>query len=224
MSPARRSINYNAAFLQIPSQHKGFQLPVEWALITEPPFVQPFFEASRPDYTYSNTNRTIRKSSGPSQVSVVAGEPKSSGKWYIEFLQELATNSTQANDWQYGMATAGSSTQYLGNYASSLGIQAASTFSNGFTSIGAIVASATVPNPSAIIGLAYNADAKKFWISIDGTYISGGNPVAGTNPNAYGWSNTLSLYPAVRAYNSSPVTLTIPTSWTYKPTGYASWA
>ena len=202
---------------------RGYMAPQVWACRGPLPFSQPLFEAGRADYTYSNGNRTIQKNA-LSQSSIVAGAAKSSGKWYIEFVMASAGSTGDANDWQFGMATAGDNSNYLGNYASSLGMQNASSYSNGFTGIGSITVNATVPHPAAVIGLAYDADAKKFWVGIDGAYVSSGDPVAGTNPNASGWSNTLALFPALRAYNNSAVTMTIPTSWTYQPAGFSSWA
>jgi hypothetical protein len=189
-----------------------------------PPPVQPYFETGRAGYTYSNDNRTVQKTQTV-QSTIVAGAAKSSGKWYIEFSMANAANSTAANDWQLGLATEGNSVAYLGGYTSSLGIQNASEYHTGFTGV-SIGRNPAVPSPIAIIGLAYDADAKKFWIGINGVYQAGvafGDPVAGTNPNAT-WSNSLALFPALRAYNLSTVTMTIPTSWTYQPVGYASWA
>ena len=189
-----------------------------------PAFTQPYFETERVGYTYSNSNRTVQKTQS-NQSTIVAGAAKSSGKWYIEFSLANAADYSAANDWQLGLATEGNSVSYLGGYTSSLGIQNASQYHTGFTGV-SITQNPAVPNPAAIIGLAYDADAKKFWIGINGVYQTGvdiGDPVAGTYPNAT-WSNTLALFPALRAYTLSTATMTIPTSWTHQPAGYQSWA
>jgi hypothetical protein len=195
--------------------------------VTPPPpppaFTQPYFETGRAGYTYSDSNRTVQKTA-TSQATVVAGAAKSSGKWYIEFSMANAANASSANDWEIGVATEGNAS-YLGSYPSSLGILNVAEYHDGFTGV-SIARFPALPFPAAIIGLAYDADARKLWIGINGVYQAGvatGDPVAGTNPNAT-WSNTLALFPGLRGYYSATTTMTIPTSWTYQPAGYQSWA
>jgi hypothetical protein len=178
------------------------------------------FESGRVNFTVSDNNRVAEKTA-TSNTTIVAGDAKSAGKWYLEF-NLVAANTTISGDIQWGLANTGNdSSTYLGNYNSSVGILDRFNAITGLASGSAPLYCPSVP-ASCTISIAYDADAGKLWIGVDGAYTSSGDPAAGTNPNATWTPAGIGLRAAARVNDSGP-TLTIPTTWAYLPSGFRGW-
>lgn len=123
--------------------------------------------------------------------SVRATTSRSTGKYHWE---NVATGTSVSAVSVVGFGTSSMSlTSYVGNSATSVGIQVSngSISANGFScgSTGVTFAA------SDVMAFEVDLDAKKIWLAKNGTWVASGNPAAGTNPLCT-WTGTLTLYPA----------------------------
>jgi len=135
---------------------------------------------------------------------------KSAGQWYFE-----VTVGTAVTFGTTGIAKAATSTAtWVGGDADSYGIGPVHTYTNGSSNS----TDQTVLDGS-VVGVAVDLDAGYIWWAVDGAWINGGDPAAGTSPRYTGLSGT--YFPA-----SSPgaAAHTINATFTYAPpSGFAPW-
>ena len=102
---------------------------------------------------------------------------KTTGKWYFEFVR---TGTIEAG-WGISKAAApftwyvGYDTNGWGYYVGG-GSNGRKVHANSFTEIGTYFATTDT------ISIAFDADAGKFWIAKNGTWLASGDPANGTNP------------------------------------------
>jgi hypothetical protein len=173
------------------------------------------FATGQTSYTYSNSNFTVTKNAS-NQQSIVAGSAYNAGKRYIEF----DVTDALSNGVLFGLAT-GANATYLGNFASSVGVNAVEQYMSLAGAVFRRYCSA-IGSGARRISLACDFDAKRLWIGVDGTYNGSGDPVAGTNPNIDSWTGAPLLYPALRCFGNGSV-VTVPASNLYFPSGYSYW-
>ncbi len=135
---------------------------------------------------------------------------KSAGQWYFE-----VTVGTAVTFGTTGIAKAATSTStWVGGDADSYGIGPVHTYTNGSSNS----TDQTVLDGS-VVGVAVDLDAGYIWWAVDGAWINGGDPAAGTSPRYTGLSGT--YFPA-----SSPgaAAHTINATFTFAPpSGFAPW-
>ena len=102
--------------------------------------------------------------------SGTADEPKlgsvgmSSGKWYWEYAVTTSSDAPGNNSFAVGVATSSETDTNPSSTATSNRWAYRANFSAG-----------------DIVSVAYDADAQKLWVALNNTWISSGNPAAGTN-------------------------------------------
>ena len=132
--------------------------------------------------TISNANLTISgTTSGNTQRIGSLGV--SSGKWYFETT--MATNVTAGSDFIAGISNlAGNlTTNYTGQASDSYAAYAygSNTFLQKLNNTVFTNTSATQVVSGDVIGIAFDLDNLKFWISKNGVWVDSGDPAAGTN-------------------------------------------
>ena len=180
----------------------------------QPSLYDPQFETTRFGHTISGGNKVAEKIS-VDQATIVLQSPKSSGKWYVEFV---ITGGTNPDTCMFGLATQGDDSVYLGAYATGFGYDGSAFYSNGLSGTSGSGTRPTVASGDRV-GIAFDMDAKKFWVNVNGVYSGSGDPATGTDPN-YAWTSTHTFTPALRIYWLA--TLTIQNSPLYAPSGYTT--
>ena len=127
--------------------------------------------------TLSNGGLTFAMTTTPYQ-SIRGTISRSSGKYYVEFLNVVAPNG--ANNFAMGLADAGFvATNYLGSTPNSLGIYGGGTQeTSGFTVN--FTLPSTIPVANDVLALAVDFTAGKIWIALNNSWFDSGNPGAGT--------------------------------------------
>ena len=123
--------------------------------------------------------------------------PLTTGKWYFEAKLRGMT-SDQSNGYYIGVGTkdcAYNSVNQTGQYTR----QTTTTVQNGTYNH----TDFTVPAVNEIHGIAVDMDAKKMWISTDGTWEKSGDPANGSNPHITINSSHNELFPFVQIYGST---------------------
>jgi hypothetical protein len=147
--------------------------------------------------TLSNGNLDFTGVSGDRTAYTTFGV--NSGKWYFEATVNTISTSAYATT---GVTNTNnlSLTGQLGSTSTGWAILAgggntSSKYHNGSaSSIGSW-------STGTVYGIAFDVDAGKIWFSINGTFISSGNPATGANPVYSNLSGT--IYPAVGSQSTS---------------------
>ncbi|WP_109150419.1 SPRY domain-containing protein [Azospirillum sp. TSO5] len=168
-----------------------------------------------PSIVLSGGNLTA--TGGASTSAALATIGASTGKRYCEiYVQSVAT----ANDYRIGLATSATALSgYLGNDTVSWAYVA----SGGKVTNGTGVAYGAAYTAGDTVGILWDADAGKIWMTKNNVVQGGGDPLAGTNPMYSGISGT--LYPAISLVGSGSVGIArfSLTSLVYSPpTGYTT--
>jgi hypothetical protein len=177
------------------------------------------------DVTYSEANATIR-ATAIGEKTVRSSAAKSSGKWYAEMSATLlATGSNNSvDDTWWGLAANAS---IFPGYTGSGGIGVTGRYAPRQDALGATLSSSILgytSGPARILMIAVDFDAKKLWFGVDGTWLASGNPAAGTNASASGWSSTPTWYITFRPYfNGDAATLQGAPNYA-APTGFSRWS
>jgi len=161
------------------------------------------------DYQYSQRNSLVYEfnnltaSSTSTNHTIVRGTHGiKSGKWYWE-AQVVGSNPRTIGICDEVQAYTG---QYLGQDTHSIGMYWDSSTMN-FAYGGSTVATATQSQSSGTtVMIAYDHDAGKFWMGVNGTWVNSGDPANGTNPQAT-WSLPANVsnvvFPAFSAWGTS---------------------
>lgn len=168
--------------------------------------------------TLSNGNLDATGATDFDSVRATVG--RSNGLRYFELLATAVSGTNVI----VGIATSGADlTTWVGNSASGAGHQSNGTdYVNGPTLVNDPTTSIVTND---VISFAVNFVTGKAWIGINGTWLSSGNPAAGTNEWVSGISGT--WYPTASPSNASgAVRIRTKTSQFTQsvPTGFISWA
>jgi hypothetical protein len=175
--------------------------------------------------TYSNADATIT-ATATGEKTVRSTAAKSSGKWYAEMSASLlaAGGLNSVADTWWGVAANASA--YPGNTGSS-GIGITGSRAPLQNALGATLSTSTLGYASGsarILMIAVDFDAKNLWFGSDGTWLASGDPAAGTNASASGWSSTPTWYITFRPYfNGDAATLQGAPNYA-APTGFSRWS
>jgi hypothetical protein len=163
----------------------------------------------------SENDRRYTKS-GTGQDTVVAGEAKSSGQWYIEF--EAVTDLTGR---MVGLAT-GNSTTFPGNFATSIGVDSSSRYGSGVGTIGGVNSMPTI-TAGQVYGIAVDMDNRRMWVHVQGAWAGGSNPSTASDP-ILTWTQTgLSFRAANRPFDNGASIRIREASPIAIPAGYQIW-
>ena len=134
-------------------------------------------DATANGMTLTNGGLTFAMTTTPYQ-SIRGTISRSSGKYYVEFLNVVAPNG--ANNFAMGLADAGFvATNYLGSTPNSLGIYGGGTQeTSGFTVN--FTLPSTIPAANDVLALAVDFTAGKIWIALNNSWFDSGNPASGT--------------------------------------------
>jgi hypothetical protein len=143
---------------------------------------------------------------------------------------DLLTSSgtfNSRNDTWFGMAANATSTYIYPGGAGSGGIALTGSRGPEQNALGATLSGSNLgyfSGSGRILMIAVDFDAKKLWFGADGTWLTSGNPAAGTGASASGWSGTPTWYIAfVSFFSDDAATLQGIPNYVV-PTGFSRWA
>jgi len=138
------------------------------------------------------------------------------GKWYWE-MRWTGTTVNSTNGYQMGLKTPTSTLTAAAQQAGSFAFQGVEIFStNGSTNTVTISPGSTTTGQNDLIMFAYDADAGKMWIGVNGTWTSSGNPAAGSN-NQWASIPTTGVSPFAGSYGSN---ISVDCNFGQKPYAY----
>ena len=124
------------------------------------------------------------------------------GKWYWE-MKWTGNTVNSTNGYQMGLKTAASTLTAAAQQAGSYAFQATEIFlTAGSLNTVTISPGSATTGQNDIIMFAYDADAGKMWIGVNGTWTSSGNPAAGSN-NQWASIPTTGVSPFAGVYGSN---------------------
>jgi hypothetical protein len=168
--------------------------------------------------TFSNSNLTVNATAQGFAGLAKTFAGKSSGKWYFEFK---ITKST-AGVFTFGIID-GTAAQILPNWLD-LGLipnSAAAGAVTNQTGFNLVNVPGISPGLNDIIGIAFDATAKKVWVAVNNTYTASGNPGTGANPWET-WSPTYTIYGAAEvSFNGDAVTYSGASPFYSPPSGFS---
>lgn len=172
--------------------------------------------------TLSGGNLTAT-GSGAAYASVRSNTYHDKDKHYWE--QKVTAIATPAGPFIGFGTSAFTLAAQLGNSSVSYGQEGFGPFQQGTGGGLSISGTATATAVNDIMQGAIDFDAGKFWIGKNNTWLSSGNPAAGTNP--YGtFTANQAFYIAFCAFNSSNAMLLLPGYNTFNytpPAGFRAW-
>lgn len=185
-------------------------------------------DAVTADWTRTNAGKTLQRTGVVHAFwrHVRGTTGHAAGKYYFEIVPDN-TVAASAN-WMSGLSNATASTvTYMGASAYGLGIRAAGSLRNGFTAVsGAVWASAATVAGDTMM-FAVDATAGKVWLGLNGSWLSSGDPVAGTG-EAYTYvpATVGAVFPAIGVANTLGLSrFTLKTgAFNYSvPSGFSAW-
>lgn len=163
----------------------------------------------------SNNNKTVARNAttGGSNPIVRGLNPKSSGKWWIEYTVTAA--DLTAKNLGFGLATAAFTT-YFGDGATNYGLytSGSAAYNGSFPSVTGTLA------VGDRIAFAVDFSLAKAWISRNGTWLNG-DPVAGTSGQSV--NGSAPWYPAASPTSANGMDALTMSSVGAPPTGYSAW-
>lgn len=124
------------------------------------------------------------------------------GKWYWE-MKWTGNTVNSTNGYQMGLKTAASTLTAAAQQAGSYAFQATEIFlTAGSLNTVTISPGSATTGQNDIIMFAYDADAGKMWIGVNGTWTSSGDPAAGSN-NQWASIPTTGVSPFAGVYGSN---------------------
>ena len=173
---------------------------------------------SNTNNTYANGNLDSSSSSNI-EGAMVGTIGVSSGKWYFE-TTAVTRNTSQV----IGIANqllVPTNNAALGSTANGWGIITSSSSNGCVYNNGTIGTDYGTINDGDIVGVAFDVDAAKLWIAINGTWVNSGAPASGTGAVYTNLSGT-TFFPAASIYNGGAVTFNFgQRPWSYAaPSGF----
>lgn len=130
--------------------------------------------------TFSNNNLTATASTNGS-CQAFSSTTKSTGKWYWEISLGTVTGDTMLG------ITVNTNSFPGANNTGGLGLYHNGTW---FNNAGATVTNVSSLSTNDVVMFALDADAKKLWVGLNGTWENSGNPAAGTGEVVSAWSSS----------------------------------
>lgn len=130
--------------------------------------------------TFSNNNLTATASTNGA-CQAFSSTTKSTGKWYWEISLGTVTGDTML-----GITVNTNSFPGASN-TGGLGLYHNGTW---FNNAGATVTNVSSLSTNDVVMFALDADAKKLWVGLNGTWENSGNPAAGTGEVVSAWSSS----------------------------------
>lgn len=180
-------------------------------------------DASAGGMTLSNAGLTVTPSGGGPWNSIRTNTSQSSGKLYAEFVTSEAVTSYNR---MFGVADSqfAAGGNYLGNSLYSCAVDngyATSGFTSNYTY-------SVLPAANDVFQMAIDFGAEYIWLGLNNTWVSPGNPAAGTNPMATFVLATVGpLFPAMSFYATGVGVWTLQTTAASQryapPSGFTAW-
>ncbi len=204
------------------ARYQGAFTPYSGPFAIIAPPVSPYWEpAGGTVWTLTNSDRTAQVVSGSGVRAVGCNVQRATGvseKRYFEIVYVTSGSFGDGVRDEYGM-----SRSVAGNEPSVQGIGYRRTGSIRVE--GLLVTSGSTLTANDVLGFAFDLSTRKVWVSLNGVWVGGGDPAAGTGE--IGTLTAGTYQPHVSSESGSPCTVTLNAIVTHlasaPPTGFTAW-
>ncbi len=168
--------------------------------------------------TFSDDNQDFVVSSGGGWSTARGATRKTAGKWYCEAKLTVLSGTNVITGFA-DLTDTNAPNAFLGNFAQSGGMFGTTRFTNGFSAGTATAASAPTATLNNVYMFAFDADAGKGWLGVNGSWWGGQDPAAGTDP-CWTWSANRNISIAASIYATTTKLEIQPTLNYSAPSGF----